>query len=57
MAERLPDAFRRRHFRVSAFDLPLDQLDAPDAGGPEFDFPAGAARQELQAADVALEGW
>lgn len=40
---------------MSFFDLPLDQLDTPDAGAPQFDFPGGAVGNGFQAADVAFQ--
>lgn len=51
---RAPDALLCRNFRVALLDLTFDQLDAPDAGAPEFDLPAGAVRDGFQTADVAF---
>lgn len=44
----------RLQFWVLPLDFAFDELDAPYAGGAEFDFPVGTAGDWFEVADVAF---
>lgn len=44
----------RLQFWVLPLDFAFDELDAPDTGGAEFDFPGGTTGNWFQVADVVF---